>query len=1324
MSQILGSNSYLKITTGTLNYNAAYTVLLHYRLDTAPSADYVAVMSLNNDGEAELSDCDAYQINPFATPDVHRINTRSNSAGTALGGSASVTTTNWYNPVMVRSSATSLRGYLGSATETAIATNDMSARSSATNVVLGAILSSGGATEIAGVTLHSCKIWTAALSSAQLADEIVQVEPVYQSNIYGWYFFDNSADKWNDRSGNGHHFTLIGTSTHTADKPTGVDETIGTGSQIFSVATTGNDTTGDGSLTNPYASITKALTVVTSGGTILVADGTYSEDTAATGYFRPTQIFSSYVTIRSASGTASNVIVRGASNATYNTLIQNNAAYIRFENVTFGMRLSTNGSALRLANSNNIQFVGCKFATQSDSGGTRYGVLLQPSGATVIDSILFDTCTWTQTGTFAARGVSVVWTASNTISNISLTNCTATMQSDCLYLQGGGYTITGGSYTSTDTRAILFGADSNTGGNLTTGSITGATATCTNGHGLLIGNNAGGVTVDDCTCSGGDYGIVIKENTGATVTNCTATGNSSGGAAIYCKAATGASVTYCTENQSVGVGFKVGVGDTGNKCSNITHTHCTVNISGTANALSWGDSTADLGGGVEDYNAYEITGTGNFGSVRATSGITTLAALQAAWTGYDISGNDTNSTFGGSQSSSKTFVFATDAEGLADAGNAASLVFAYVSADGNPSGSIGYTTTLESVTQTEFARRASTGQTWETWGVPTGATVTSVVVAAWNEKTAGVTKLSSHSLKARIINSSGTTIHSAGDLLNATLSITSDTTWQSGTAGSSVAVDSSYQASTTDVRLELEYTVTTSGGGGSAAVDQRFDNIRIDITYTPAPSGTTYDNTVSVAVSGSVSGSGKLTISPNVAIYTGVTTSDGGTLNGINRTTLAATHSVTSASALNGINRLTLAAIEAVTASGKLLLPGSVSLPSTFSLLAASTLNATGTATISATVASSAGTQASFGTSISMPITATTTAASLLNSLASVAVGMLASVGTTAQLSAGATTTLAVTVTLDNSGNAPITLTLTLNAIAGVADSSQLQAVGNALMALVSAAQAASSVVGNGTVTVAATGGTATTATLTGQNTVTLQTSDGMQAVSIVTGQNTVTLQVTDGVQSSAVLTANNTLSIGYTVTVAATGVDGAPITLTMLLPVSASLSPLSIAQMVSATTMAAVTGVTGTASAVFGTSVPVAVAITISENGTLTQTANVTVPVSGEVGTGATLEANSTVMIASAVASIVTSQLDGMSSVDIATVQGVVASGTLSVLNSLSLQLASGMLTSGSVISFTVTTPDGRTVTVQFEARVLEVESEVRVLNVDSENRTFIVNA
>jgi len=57
----------------------------------------------------------------------------------------------------------------------------------------------------------------------------------------------------------------------------------------YYVATTGSDTTGDGSISSPYASITKALSVVPKdlGGytvTINVADGTYNEDITISGF--------------------------------------------------------------------------------------------------------------------------------------------------------------------------------------------------------------------------------------------------------------------------------------------------------------------------------------------------------------------------------------------------------------------------------------------------------------------------------------------------------------------------------------------------------------------------------------------------------------------------------------------------------------------------------------------------------------------------------------------------------------------------------------------------------------------------------------------------------------------------------------------------------------------------------------------------------------------------------------------------------------------------------------------------------------------------------
>jgi hypothetical protein len=195
----------------------------------------------------------------------------------------------------------------------------------------------------------------------------------------------------------------------------------------------------------------------------------------------------------------------------------------------------------------------------------------------------------------------------------------------------------------------------------------------------------------------------------------------------------------------------------------------------------------------------------------------------------------------------KTWAFASDAEGLTDAGVSA-VAFAHLTTDGNPSGCVRFTQATKAVTQSERALRASTGETWESWGVPAGATVTGVQVTAWQEKLAANTKLSSHSISARVIGSGGASVHSAGDLLAAVaLGTTTDATWQAGAAGTARAVDSGAQASGTDVRLELEYSVVTSGGGGSASVDQRFDQIQLTITYTESAPSITGDLSVTEA---------------------------------------------------------------------------------------------------------------------------------------------------------------------------------------------------------------------------------------------------------------------------------------------------------------------------------------------------------------------------------------------------------------------------------------------------------------------------------------------
>lgn len=177
----------------------------------------------------------------------------------------------------------------------------------------------------------------------------------------------------------------------------------------------------------------------------------------------------------------------------------------------------------------------------------------------------------------------------------------------------------------------------------------------------------------------------------------------------------------------------------------------------------------------------------------------------------------------------KTWVFAADTEGLVDVGDDASLASNWAAADGNPVGDLEWQSST-SGTRTERARRAATGQTWETWGVPAGATVTDVQVTAWDYLTWALTNVSAMRLRFRVVGSGGATVHSAGELVDDTTLRTADGGIpHAGAAGSSRAVDGGSQASTTDVRFEVEFGFT---GSNPSAVDFEQDNIALTITYT------------------------------------------------------------------------------------------------------------------------------------------------------------------------------------------------------------------------------------------------------------------------------------------------------------------------------------------------------------------------------------------------------------------------------------------------------------------------------------------------------------
>jgi hypothetical protein len=177
----------------------------------------------------------------------------------------------------------------------------------------------------------------------------------------------------------------------------------------------------------------------------------------------------------------------------------------------------------------------------------------------------------------------------------------------------------------------------------------------------------------------------------------------------------------------------------------------------------------------------------------------------------------------------KTWTFTGSAEGLSDQGTSGFLDFAHNGTDN----AVAFTGGKKSTTQTENAYNSSTGETWIDWGVPSDATVNSVQITAWEEKTADAVDVTTNVIAMRIINSSGTTVHPSGDLLYITVGTGIDSSYNSGSPGTARAIDPSYQDPSTDVRLELEHSVT-EGSNNSATVDQRYDNIELTITYTPA----------------------------------------------------------------------------------------------------------------------------------------------------------------------------------------------------------------------------------------------------------------------------------------------------------------------------------------------------------------------------------------------------------------------------------------------------------------------------------------------------------
>jgi hypothetical protein len=410
------------------------------------------------------------------------------------------------------------------------------------------------------------------------------------------------------------------------------------------------------------------------------------------------------VTVEASSGTLHNTLIAGTSShlrfkyITFGVLAGTRYCFrfnvgannIDFQFCTFSH--TTNYALVHAetgtASLTNITFENCTFT----STGTYAGVSIQQTGAGTC-SFVFTNCTHTASGgntlwlgsvgSVTMNGCSHTLTGStspcifitalagtltlvNTTVNcaagggggyairgdiagctVNLTNVTVnqTGASDGVNLNGGTITISGGTFTQTNNyKCLCLGVDG-TSGNATTISVSGLTCNKAGGtiHAVAIGAGCTG-TVTNLTVPTptGDYGLVIKENANVSLTYSHI--DSGTAAALYLKGATSPVVTNNTLNGiSGGVALQMAVGDTGDKTSGANIQNNNLTAAGTSNLFNW-QTTGDNGSNVCDYNTYAISGGGNYGTVRASSGITTIAGLRAAWSGYTNPNNDANST--------------------------------------------------------------------------------------------------------------------------------------------------------------------------------------------------------------------------------------------------------------------------------------------------------------------------------------------------------------------------------------------------------------------------------------------------------------------------------------------------------------------------------------------------------------------------------------------------------------------------------------------------------------------------------------------------------
>jgi hypothetical protein len=182
----------------------------------------------------------------------------------------------------------------------------------------------------------------------------------------------------------------------------------------------------------------------------------------------------------------------------------------------------------------------------------------------------------------------------------------------------------------------------------------------------------------------------------------------------------------------------------------------------------------------------------------------------------------------------KTFAFLSDTEGYVAVPSSSNIEMAW-DATGNPSGSLRAFTSAKG--QGATLNYWQYEGTWESLGVPSGATVTAIRLLSASTR---CVSRSSHAQTTIIgpYEVRDTSESLIGTLWAGRTATSAEATWTATGAQSSISVPSGQQPSNSTIRIRLSDTIATGGGGGTPSVALHDDQVSLEVTYTPLVTAT------------------------------------------------------------------------------------------------------------------------------------------------------------------------------------------------------------------------------------------------------------------------------------------------------------------------------------------------------------------------------------------------------------------------------------------------------------------------------------------------------